>query len=993
MKNNTNIPELMHNAVLILSEKGRIEYSNKSAQSLFNIKASAKRAVFSLLKAEDKRLFKNNIRQLIESHRNREFESCCTVKNKEKHIYWSISLMPEQDRIRILCVGTDISKHSRIDVKREAKREALQKCLDENMNKLYQTNMELRNEIKERKSYENELHQKIRFNKLINSITNRFLNMNPENVHDGSIGILKKIADFGQFDMAGLIGRSFIRDAMLWQVYYADKNVKLSRIMPMKGLKHIEKMLLEKGIINIPDFNEADESLIKECRIVAGRKVRSIIITPLIYRKKLVAMLVFINFRKKHIMTDILKEELFFITRMLINFIDYKVIHRELLRSQKKYRIVTKQTGHIVYDYNVRWKRTEWSGAIREVTGFRESEFPEYYNTHFDDIIHPDDLVFVKQHIKDVLGNPRKYKIQYRMKNKKNQFRYILDEGTVTKDSKGKPSHMIGTIKDISDRIEYEQQIKNSEERYRNFVRNSNEGIWRITFNKPLKIKYSHKRQFDIYMKQSYVAECNDVCAKMYGYDKAEELVGKPLFELLGNPKIKAPKVWKFAEMQYKAANTTSREFDKYGNEKYFLNNSVGIIKDGEVRSVWGTQQDITERIHAERELKENQRKLTVLMSNLPGMVYRRKLDEKFTMEFASDGVYDVTGYSVDEMKNSVDLFGIIHPKDKNEVIKKIVNAIGADEQYRFSYRIIDRDGNRRWVWEQGRSVSNRVGDPIAIEGFITDITDQKLAEITSDIQQKQLMQADKMSTLGTLVSGVAHEINNPNNFIMLNGKIIRRVWNDIQGILENYYKKKGDFLIAGLPYSEAKGKMPKLINGIIEGTDRIKAIVSNLKDFSKTDSGEMRRDIDINIAIESAVMIVRNLIKKNTDYFTVELDDQLPKIVANKQQIEQVIINLLTNACDALTSKNNAISVKSGTEDGKLFIKVIDEGEGVSDNYIKHIFDPFFTTKRDEGGTGLGLSISYNIIKEHGGEIVFDSGETMGTTVTVYLPLKEDEQ
>ena len=227
----------------------------------------------------------------------------------------------------------------------------------------------------------------------------------------------------------------------------------------------------------------------------------------------------------------------------------------------------------------------------------------------------------------------------------------------------------------------------------------------------------------------------------------------------------------------------------------------------------------------------------------------------------------------------------------------------------------------------------------------------------------------------------------------MLNGKIIRRVWNDIQGILENYYKKKGDFLIAGLPYSEAKGKMPKLINGIIEGTDRIKAIVSNLKDFSKTDSGEMRRDIDINIAIESAVMIVRNLIKKNTDYFTVELDDQLPKIIANKQQIEQVIINLLTNACDALKSKNNAISVKSGTEDGKLFIKVIDEGEGVSDNYIKHIFDPFFTTKRDEGGTGLGLSISYNIIKEHGGEIVFDSGETMGTTVTVYLPLKEDEQ
>lgn len=990
---NKDIFEMIPSPIVITDLKGSVIHMNRAGKQMFNIKGRTKKRVYSFFEGRQRDAFKEQLNKLIEKNRRQSFECVCkTGSTRQRHLYWHISFLKGSSKKRIICVGTDITEHGRMDKEKEAKREHLQQCLDENMNKVKDINRALRQEIRERHAYENEMKEKIRFNKLINSITNRFVNMDPENVRDGSIGILRKIAKFGQFDMAGLIGRSFARDAMIWQVHWANRDFNYERIIEMNKLRTVEKELLKNGIINIPEFPQAEGSMRRELSIIAGNQIGSILMTPLFYRKKLVALLVFLNFESTHTLTDNLKEELLFITKMLINFIDNKVVNRELLRSQKKYRIVTKQTGHVVYDYDIKWKRTEWSGAIREVTGYSKGTFGEFYNKHFDQFIHPDDIERVRDDIDNVLKTTGKYRFQYRIKHKKGKFRHILDEGTVTSDQSGRPLHMIGTMKDITERIEYENELKRNEERYRNFVKNSNEGIWRILFKKPLKLKYSHAKQFSIYMKYAYIDECNDVCARMYGYEKAEDLVGTMLSDIMRRDNLTPPKRWEFAEKEYRASNFTSREYDRYGNEKYFLNNTVGIIRDGEVKSVWGTQQDITEKIIAERDLKENQRQMEVLMSNLPGMVYRRKLDEQLSMEFASDGVYYITGFSADEIINQYEYFDLIHERDKPGVVENIVEAIGLDKQYKFSYRIFDRDGNRRWVWEQGRPVSDADGDPVAIEGFITDITEQKVAELTAQMQQKQLMQADKMATLGILVSGVAHEINNPNNFIMLNAKIIDKVWSDIGSILDDYYRNRGDFLIAGLKYSEARGKMPKLINGIIEGTDRIKAIVSNLKDFSKTDAGMVSNKMDVNIAIESAVMIVRNLIKKKTDHFHVKLYDSLPLIKANKQQIEQVIINLLTNACDALPDRGKAISIESGIDSDRIFVRVSDEGIGVSEEYRKHIFDPFFTTKRDEGGTGLGLSISYNIVKDHGGDIEFESQQDRGTVVTIFLPANEEE-
>ncbi|MCB0304557.1 MAG: PAS domain S-box protein [Calditrichaeota bacterium] len=275
------------------------------------------------------------------------------------------------------------------------------------------------------------------------------------------------------------------------------------------------------------------------------------------------------------------------------------------------------------------------------------------------------------------------------------------------------------------------------------------------------------------------------------------------------------------------------------------------------------------------------------------------------------------------------------------------------------------------------------------IMSFVTDISERKKAEAQAELHQQQLMQADKMATLGILVSGVAHEINNPNNYILLNGKILTKVWNDVMPILDVHHQQSGDFLMAGMPFSRAREKIAQLIYGISEGAMRIQKIVNSLKDFARQDKGDMNQEVAINVVLESAIVIVHNLVKKSTGHFKVNYGDGLPLVRGNIQQIEQVIINLITNACQALEnpSQKLTITTRYRRRRNEVLLIVADEGVGIAPENMSRIMDPFFTTRRDTSGTGLGLSISYRIVKDHKGELTYDSRLGEGTTVVLSLP------
>jgi len=274
----------------------------------------------------------------------------------------------------------------------------------------------------------------------------------------------------------------------------------------------------------------------------------------------------------------------------------------------------------------------------------------------------------------------------------------------------------------------------------------------------------------------------------------------------------------------------------------------------------------------------------------------------------------------------------------------------------------------------------------------LRDITARiRLEEESRGIQAK-LIQANKMTSLGLLVSGVAHEINNPNNFIMANSRLLSNVWLDAMKILRGYYRENGDFQIGGIPFSVMKDDASHLFAGIIDGSHRINDIVNNLKNFARQDQSLAGNVVDVNRIVTAAVTILHHHLVKHTEKFHLDLDENIPRVKGSGQQLEQVVMNLLMNACQALPDKEHGIWLTTGYDKptGYVTIVVRDEGLGMPENIHDRVLEPFFTTKLDSGGTGLGLSISQSIVKEHGGLLEFTSVPGEGTTFIVKIPAVE---
>lgn len=384
----------------------------------------------------------------------------------------------------------------------------------------------------------------------------------------------------------------------------------------------------------------------------------------------------------------------------------------------------------------------------------------------------------------------------------------------------------------------------------------------------------------------------------------------------------------------------------------------------------------------------EEEGRLNRLLHYLTDYIYTVVVEDGVAVEtYHGPGCFNVTGYtSLDHTIDPELWYRMVYEDDKPAVLKLSNDALAGIKVEPLEHRIIHRDGSVRWV-KNTIVLSKEMNDKvISYDGLINDITELKKAEEQNAIKQKQLIQADKMVALGTMVSGIAHEVNNPNNFILLNAQFLQKVYNDVYPILKEYYEQNGEYTLAGVSFSQVSSKVEQSIQGIIDGVMRVRGITKSLTDYAKKDPGNLNQEVNINKVIESALLITGNKIKNSTNSFKIVYDESAPIIKGNKQQLEQVIINLITNACESLNHKDQSVTLSVSVDHLKkqLRVKVADEGSGISRENIQNIFDPFFTTKRNIGGTGLGLYISYNIIKSHGGDLIVQSEVGRGTTIEI---------
>jgi PAS domain S-box-containing protein len=400
---------------------------------------------------------------------------------------------------------------------------------------------------------------------------------------------------------------------------------------------------------------------------------------------------------------------------------------------------------------------------------------------------------------------------------------------------------------------------------------------------------------------------------------------------------------------------------------------------------------DVTELKQAEQALRESEEKYRTILHSIEEGYY--EVDLAGNMTFCNDSLCKMVGYSKDE------LMGMNNRQYMSEeTAQKFFETF--NEVYRTGKT------SKSHIWETFRKDGKMIvlelsvslmrdseGQSIGFRGVARDITERKKAEEQAKLHQQQLMHADKMVALGTLVSGIAHEINNPNNFIMLNSPILKEAWENAMPILEKYHEQHGDFIIGGMQYTDMRENIPTLFSGISDGAKRIKRIVDDLKNYVREDTADLNQPVDMNAVIASAISLVSNMIKKSTSHFEVDYEKDLPVLKGNFQRFEQVVINLIQNACQALADTDRGIFISTACNEKRsmVIVRVKDEGTGIPSEKLSQITDPFFTTKHDSGGVGLGLSISLRIVEEHGGSMHFTSDIGSGTTAEIILPVNRE--
>lgn len=275
------------------------------------------------------------------------------------------------------------------------------------------------------------------------------------------------------------------------------------------------------------------------------------------------------------------------------------------------------------------------------------------------------------------------------------------------------------------------------------------------------------------------------------------------------------------------------------------------------------------------------------------------------------------------------------------------------------------------------------------VTGIIRDLTARKRLEEQTRQQELQLIQANKMTALGTLVSGVAHEINNPNHLVLMNARILANAWDDTQGILDAYYQEHNDFRLGGLPYTEMREALPALVQDIHDGALRIERIVEDLRDFARPRTPGTLETFVLNAAVQRALRVLTPLIRRKTRCFRVNLAADVPPVRGDSQQIEQIVVNLVVNALEALPDPGRGVTVSTDFEpsEDSVVLAVEDEGIGIPPEHLARLCDPFFTTKHASGGTGLGLAITSTLVRAHGGRLTFASEPNRGTRTLVTLP------
>lgn len=685
---------------------------------------------------------------------------------------------------------------------------------------------------------------------------------------------------------------------------------------------------------------------------------------------------------------------------------------------EQRFRTLVNNIPGVVYRclYDETWTMEFISDAVENLLGYSASAFINNNQLSFVDIMLPDDLERVAQSVDQAVAKRQSYVVEYSMRRADGSLCHVHEKGQAVFDEEGQPLWLDGVIFDITHRKEAEAALAASENQYRNLIETANSII--IRWDTKGKIKFM-----------------NEYGHRFFGYEPGE-LIGQY------GPGTIVPKTETSGrDLELLIADIATHP------ERYAYNENENIHKDGSrVWVAWANRpildedghlvellsigNDATERRRMEEALRQSEQRFRDVSEAAGEYLWEIDLDGNYT--FLTDRVQDVKGHNAAELLGR-SLFECMPLEDIVQFEQILAQASAKKRNFSLEHRDITPAGKVVWERVTGLPLLDEEGKIVGFRGTGLSITKQKEAEIKlreSEAQlrqqaqelegtlqevrqmQMQLVQSEKMSSLGQLVAGVAHEINNPVSFIYGNLGYATDYIGDLMRVLQLYqqhYPQPAAEIVQEAENVDLEfllEDLPRLLDSMKVGSERIKQIVLSLRTFSRMDEAE-KKEVNIHDGIDSTLMILQNRLKARPDRPEIQIVRQygdIPKVDCYAGQLNQVFMNVLSNAIDALEDAIAADQlpdrspiiqvttavVETAACDRNLQIQVTDNGPGIPDHIKPRLFDPFYTTKPIGKGTGMGLSISYQIVSErHSGTLTCESTLGEGTTFYITIPMR----
>ncbi|MFC1839649.1 PAS domain S-box protein [Thermodesulfobacteriota bacterium] len=500
----------------------------------------------------------------------------------------------------------------------------------------------------------------------------------------------------------------------------------------------------------------------------------------------------------------------------------------------------------------------------------------------------------------------------------------------------------VSIFRDITETKKREVQLRAAEEDYKRLFEHSGAGVYKSS-------------------KEGKMLNANQALLDMLGYESKEEFLN---IDIAGDLYLNPGDRKKFQELIEKDGRVVNYEVDfkrKDGSPiSIQLTAHVRYDENGNVLGYEGINIDQSQRKEMEKRIKEAHDFLNKIIQSSPNAIIAS--DMKGNIILWNSGAEETLGYKADDVIGKMNIKKI-YPEDMAVKVMKMMRGpeYGGEGILR-SYPMVH-------VGQDGRVVDGNLsgaiiyddnGREVATVGLFVDLHERLAMERTLRNTQEKLMQSEKLAAMGRLTSQIAHELNNP-----------------LYGIMNTLELLKSEV--------SPQSKRRRVLDMALSETERLTDLLRKMLSFSKPEEEE-RQPTDINTILEEILLLVRKQLQEYSIKVFEKLSDEIGKVYASKNQLRQVVLNLISNARDAMPDGGN-LTFKTYPKNGDIIVEVTDTGTGIKEEDIKSIFDAFFTTKDSVKDVGLGLSVCYGFIKDHDGDLRVSSEVGSGTTFTIILP------